>query len=239
MSINAIYTDKEKRNQAMMGLLQEHNGCGSRYVYVHKKSDGEIFFVGNGCGDRATSGEHPPYWKHFTENILNNVFSIEIIKDNIDMDSAIEIKEGILNIYADQVINLQNSHRKFDMERFKVYHEAISNFNQHLNKGLEFEKTGDIELAIQSYENAYFYYINAMDLRDYEGGEIYLQAHTPIPPTKLVDRISLCLLNSNQFQKLIDFSKKYFLYFTRKEKTGVELNLLKRAEKAKKKLHSL
>jgi hypothetical protein len=195
--------------------------------------DGEVFFVGNATGDQATSGNHPPYWKTYVEDVLKNRYEMEILIDNIDLESAIRIKDEVMRIFADQVINLQNFHRQFNMEIFNVYSESMKLYDKFLGEGIAIEKKGKIDQAITAYETACTHYIKAVNSRHYDCNEEYLKAHTPIPATKLVDRISLCYLKSNRYKDLIDFSENYFRTFLRKEKTGGEKNMIKRVEKAK------
>lgn len=231
---NMLTDERENKAKALSVILNTCSDTGSRYVYVHKNLDGDIFFVGNGEGDRATSEEHPSYWHHYVKEVLNNNFTIEIIKDNIDMESAVRIKDEILKLYPDQIINQNNYNRPFDMNIYNVYIEALESYKYELMTGVNLEEIyDDTNLAIQTYKRAYSFYIDAMNSRNYEASNIYLQAHYPCPPSRLVDRISFCYMKTNQFKELIDFSDTYFAYFCHNKKTEGERKLIKRTNKAK------
>jgi hypothetical protein len=68
------------------------------------------------------------------------------------------------------------------MEIFEVYSKALDDYKCFLNKAIGLEKSGNLDLAIGSYEYAYDAYIKAMNSRNYDATEKYLKAHSPPPP---------------------------------------------------------
>jgi hypothetical protein len=209
---------------------------GNRCVYLHKKTNGEIFYVGIDLEDFRYSQNQPLYWNEYVEGELHGKFDVEILVKDVSSESAGAIKDRVLELFADDVINTVNFHRKFNMEIFEVYSSALKTYESLRAEGMAIEKSGNIELAIEAYLNAYDFYIKAMNSRNYDSSEQYLKAHSPPPPSQIVDRLSLCLLKKERYQDLIDFAERYSCYFMRKERTGSELKFFKRVLTAKDKL---
>lgn len=226
-SRNLETADAIDRSKVLAKEFAKDFDSGIRSVYVYKDGAGSIFFVGIDIEGEHFSSNPSSYVKGYVQNTLKGEYSIEILKSNISSEAANYLKDRVLELYSEDVINTQNFHRKFDMEIFGRYKAALDNYKTTLQSGLFFEKT-DIAQAIFEYERAFNYYIEAMNSRNYDATEAYLKAHTPPPPSKLADRISICLKKTKEHQRLVDFSERYFLYFTRSERTSGEMNLLKR-----------
>ena len=215
------------RSNVLAKEFSKNFDSGNRSVYVYKDQVGNIFFVGIDIEGENYSSNPSQYVKDYGKNTLKGNYSIQTLKSNISSDAANYLKDRVLELYSEDVINTQNFHRKFDMEIFNRYKSALDNYKASLQAGLNCEKT-DISKAIDEYEGAFNFYIEAMNSRNFDATEAYLKAHTPPPPSKLADRISICLKKTKEHQRLIDFSERYFLYFTRSERTSGEMNLLKR-----------
>ena len=229
-------TSKNAQDQILTRFLGHSFQHGDRCVYIHRKENGDIFFVGTGTVEFANSDTHPKYWGEFVKNELGNKYSVEILMNDISSDSAVLIKNKVLELYADELINTINFSRKFDLGIFKIYQDALSNYEKLFANGSKAEKLGDVKSAVNHYELAYDEYIQAMNSRNYDAGEMYLKAHSPPPPSKLIDRLSLCLLKENQYLRLIDLYDRYSHYFMREVKTTREASFIARVAKAKEKL---
>lgn len=222
--------------EALKKLVSEDFASGDRLVYIFIDKNGSVFYVGIDVEGKNYSSNQSPYVKEYVENTLNGEYSIEVLKQNISSGAASHLKDRVLELYSNELINTQNFHRKVDMGVFDKYRAALDEYDNLLIAGISYEKT-DLHKAIDLYESAYNSYIEAMNSRDFDATEAYLKAHTPPPPSKLVDRLSLCLKKTKEHQRLIDFSERYFLYFTRSDRTTGEMNLLKRFLEARNQLN--
>ena len=220
------------KNKLLSSFIIQFNDSGKYCIYIHKNKDNEIFYTAIDKIDRSFSSKRPYYWNEFVTQELKGIYVEEILKTNVSQKSAIEIKDKILELYSEQLINTVNFHRVFNMEIFEVYSKALDDYKCFLNKAIGLEKSGNLDLAIGSYEYAYDAYIKAMNSRNYDATEKYLKAHSPPPPTNLVDRLSQCMFKLKQYQRLIDFSERYSCYFMRNERTKGELKLFERVSKA-------
>jgi len=75
------------------------------YVYLHKKPDGQIFYVGKGKGYRAyQKNNRNNYWKR----VVNKYgYSVTILKDNLTEEDALSLEiKTIQNIGLDNLTNL-------------------------------------------------------------------------------------------------------------------------------------
>ena len=222
----------DSRRILLTNYINEFPRGGDRCVYLHKKINGEIYFVGIDFPDLRFSKNPPFYWKEYTENELQGKYEVELLVENVSKEVASEIKERVLELYADDLINTVNFNRKFDLEKFEVYSSALKTYETLKALAIFNEKNGDTQSAAGGYMNAYAAYIKAMNSRNYDAGEQYLKAHSPPPPSQLVDRLSLCLLKLGRNRELVDFGARYLSYFTRKTRTTGELAFLKRVAKA-------
>ena len=224
------------------GLLQEYINTfpkkSNHCVYMHKKSNGEVFYVGIDWNDFRYSEKQPYYWNEYVSNELNGNYQVEVIAKDVTSDDAGLIKDRVLELYSEEVINTVNFNRRFNMEIFEVYSAAQKQYEHFRAEGLSIEKSGNIGLAIDAYFNAYEFYIKTMNSRNFDANEQYLKAHSPPPPSQIVDRLSMCLLKQGRYVELIDFGERYSCYFTRKDRTGGELKFFKRVLTAKEKLEN-
>jgi hypothetical protein len=208
-------------------LISQEFESGTRCVYVFKDKADAIFFVGIDIFGKDYAANPSPYVKEYISKTLNGEYSVHVVKGNISSHAANSIKERILELYSESLINTVNFHRKFDMEIFENYKLAMENYKSSLDAAIRFEKT-DMALAINEYEIAFDSYIQAMNSRNFDGREAYISAHSPPPPSKLAERISFCLKKTKEHNRLINFAERYFLYFKRNERTKGEMSLLNR-----------
>jgi hypothetical protein len=73
------------------------------YVYLHKTEENVVFYVGKGKGKRAWSkSRNNNDWTEFTKN---NEYIVEIFKDNLDEQTALDIEQELFNLYKDTLLN--------------------------------------------------------------------------------------------------------------------------------------
>ena len=75
------------------------------YVYLHKKDNGEIFYVGKGVGYRAwAKSNRNRYWKNVSKKYGLNVV---IFKDGLSHEEALELESELISaIGRDSLTNL-------------------------------------------------------------------------------------------------------------------------------------
>jgi hypothetical protein len=75
------------------------------YVYVHKDQDGNIFYVGKGTGKRAWSQERDDVWHRYVKEKLSGRYEVEIIRDELDEEEALELENEIMSLHGDRLLN--------------------------------------------------------------------------------------------------------------------------------------
>lgn len=74
------------------------------YVYLHKKDNGQIFYVGKGVGYRATqTSNRNPYWKRVVKKYGLNVV---IFKDDLTEEDAYSLEMELISVIGRE--NLTN-----------------------------------------------------------------------------------------------------------------------------------
>ena len=78
---------------------------GKYYVYVHKKPDGEVFYVGKGCANRYLSNRHrSEYWRRI---VAKYGFVAEIVHGGLTEDEAFSMEVLLIEHYGrDALCNL-------------------------------------------------------------------------------------------------------------------------------------
>lgn len=78
---------------------------GEYYVYVHrKKTDGSVFYVGQGKGKRWKSWSRSRYWKYV---VKKHGFTTEKVVDNLPQRCALSIERALIARYGrDNLVNL-------------------------------------------------------------------------------------------------------------------------------------
>ena len=77
------------------------------YVYLHRRnSDGEIFYVGKGCGRRASNGsKRSSVWKVY---VGDHGFSYEIIQENMTEAKAFLLEAWMISKFSHEGLDLAN-----------------------------------------------------------------------------------------------------------------------------------
>ncbi len=209
--------------------------AGRYYVYVHKGLDGTVFYVGKGTGNRAYSKDRQPEWYYFVENILNNQYDVEIVRDGITEEDALRIEDALLAKHAASVINLQNMYAPVDSRMLIDYSDAMRGYSDAYKLAQRLDKEGKTLEAIETYETAYTAYVKAMNFNDYQQGARSLLPKQRISPTQLADHYSKFLVKQGLYEQVVTFYERYFSCFGEGQ-SGVEISLKKRAEKSRMKV---
>lgn len=102
------------------------------YVYIHrKKTNGEVFYVGKGCGKRAWSkGDRSKFWKDVA---LKYGFTVEIYINDVQEWYAYEVERELISYYGRRdigtgsLVNMTNGGGLFVSEYDEYKKDRISN----------------------------------------------------------------------------------------------------------------
>lgn len=206
---------------------------GRYYVYVHKNLQGTVFYVGKGTGDRAWSKERGSDWKYYVEHILGGKYDVEIIRDQISEEDAIQVEDALLAEYATTVINLQNLHAAVETEELLSYSDAMRASSRAFNDGTRLEKSGTFDEAARKYEEAYAHYRDATR-HPYDRSARQLIPLPVLGPNQIVDRCTKLFVKMGQPHRAVDFAEAYFRDFPGTPENTVVLVIRRRIERLRK-----
>lgn len=184
---------------------------GPYYVYVHRTAEGTVFYVGKGTGDRAYSHDRPPEWNEYVRNIRGD-FQVEIVRDQISEDDALQIEDALMEQYSATIINRQNLHSPYDSAKLVAYSDAMQSYSNGLKRAIELAKAGNIEGAIIEFEAAYVRYSDVTRNADYDlGARKGLEStRFDFHPHALADRYTKALGKAGRYKELVVFAERYF-----------------------------
>ena len=208
---------------------------GRFYVYFHKDKDGTVFYVGKGTGDRAHSNDRPPEWFEYLDKKSDGKFSVEIVRDGISEEDALEIEDTVMKMYSGTIVNRVNPYAPTDSTKFRAYCEAQRHFGETLKLATEFKKAKEFDKAIQKYEAAYAHHLDIIRNADYDLSvrkELKSSAFTYHPSSALADGYSMVLAKAGRNRELVAFAERYFRDYAAPY-NKVEDTLKRRMEKAR------
>ena len=194
------------------GLRDQPCKPGRFYVYVHKDAEGTVFYVGKGTGDRAYSRDRPPEWNEYVSKKSGSKFSVEIVRDRISEDNALQVEDAVMAEYATTIINRVNMHAPYDAARMMAYSEAMRSYDKGLQRAVDLVKAEKLDQAITEFEAAYVRYFDVIKNRDYDLGARQGLATTGFNfhPHALADRYTKALAKAGRHSELVAFSERYF-----------------------------
>jgi hypothetical protein len=186
--------------------------AGRFYVYIHKDIDGTVFYVGKGTGDRAYSRDRPPEWNDYINRKSDGKFSVEIVRDQISEDDALEIEDALMAKYSTSIINRQNMHAPYDASKMMAYSDAIGSYDKGLKRAIELSKIGKLDEAVVEFEAAYVKYFYVIKNSGYDLGARNGLESTKFEfhPHVLADRYTKMLKKAGRLSELVTFSERYF-----------------------------
>ena len=205
------------------------------YVYLHKDSYGNIFYIGKGTGKRAWSPNRHQLWTKYVNERLNGQFSVEIHKDGLTEDEALDLENDLINKYGAKLVNWDNMKRETDFDLLNSYHVLREQNLRFIGKTYPIEKT-EPEEAVARYRQA----IEAID--DYEYieyekgliGELFKRPRKGEP--EVLDRLSMFLIMLGRVDEADEEARVYFKKFPDAVSMSIGKRVLLRIEKAKQKL---
>lgn len=230
--------DKQPTVQVSIGMGlggSRDQSCkpGRFYVYVHKDASGKVFYVGKGTGDRAYSNDRPPEWKEYVAK-SGGKHSVEIVREGISEDDALQIEDAVMAEHAATIINLQNMHAPYDSAKMRAYSGALQSYTKGLQRADELAKGGEIDNAIPEFEAAYSHYFEVTKNADYDLSARRGLASTEFNfhPHALADRYTKALAKVGRYAELVAFSERYFRDYG-EPSNSAEKALQKRMENAR------
>lgn len=186
---------------------------GKFYVYMHKDTDGVVFYVGKGTGDRAQSRDRPAEWREYVDTRSNGKVSVEIVRDGISEEDALDIEDAVMKLHGETVVNRVNPHAPYDAAKFRAYNEARVRFSDALQRATHFQRAKEFDKAVPEFESAYAHHLDIVRNADYDLGArkgLNSTAFTYHPSTALANGYSMVLAKMGRNRELIAFAERYF-----------------------------
>lgn len=91
------------------------------YVYIHRDKSGAIFYVGKGTGNRAWSKDRDDIWKRYVAERSDGVYTVEIYRDNLSEEAALNIEWRLISEFGSQLTNWINPGRAINADASHEY----------------------------------------------------------------------------------------------------------------------
>jgi hypothetical protein len=205
------------------------------YVYFHLDNRGNVFYIGKGTARRAWSKNRHAAWVKYVNEKLSGDYSIEIFKDGLTEKEAEELESEKIIDYGEQLVNWVNPGRSFDYKALEEFHRK-RDANRVFVEEIKKLETSDPTSAIEQY-------LIALDrMREYEllTLETGLIAELNVGPDwgepNILNRLTICLQKQNRYLEMIEQAERYFAEFPSAKGLSIGKQIIKRIEKARRKL---
>lgn len=210
-------------------------GC---YVYAHVDAKGAFFYIGKGKARRAwdRTARHA-LWHRYVEKHLNNAFSVVILADGLDDETAEGLENQWVAQEGERLVNWVNYGRQQDYAAIERFH-ALRNANRQkiaAAKALEkAEPEKAVELLLEAIDTIAAYATMKLEsglvgtLLDEERSEIGYSGEL-----EALDRLTLVLCRLKRGEEARKVSEDYFKKYLADEKLSAASAIKKRVAKAK------
>lgn len=207
-------------------------------MYVHRDKSGRIFYVGKGTGDRAYRRDsRHPVWHAYVQRRLNGEYDVQIIRDNLTEEEAESLEARLIEALGPQLVNWINPGRQFDYAAIEKYHAMRTENRRFVAETRPLEATDPHE-AIRRYRLA------LQRMREYESmvlerglvAELMSEIASRGGDLTILDRLTLCLWRTGQYEELIAEATQYFAEFPVDKERSLGKVILRRVERARKAL---
>ena len=200
------------------------------YVYAHKDSQGQIFYIGKGTGRRAWSKDRLDIWERYVNERLGGQYTVELLHEKLSEPEAEEIESQLISQYGGQLVNWINPGRDFDYEALELFHKLRDANRLFVSETRGLEKINPKE-AVARYNTA------LEKLREYDGivYERGLVAELTEPfksgEPEILDRLTLCLVRLGRVKEAKESADQYFAEYPDALKQKIGERIKKRVEK--------
>jgi hypothetical protein len=209
------------------------------YVYVHRDKTGNVFYVGKGQGHRAWSLERHPIWHHYVQTRLHGEYDVEIVRSNLLNSEAEELEGELVNQYGEHLVNWFNTGRQFDYEALERFHALRDPNKQFVAETRPLEKT-DPHQAVERYQQA------MRRMYEYESivrerglvAQLMSELGGPAGDNTILDRLTLCLCKLGRTDEAMAIANKYYAHFPARRTQAAAGTVLRRIERAQRKVAS-
>jgi hypothetical protein len=220
----------------------EVKGECNYYVYAHKDMEGNIFYIGKGKKRRAWDKDRHTIWEYYVDEYLNNEYEVEILKDNLSNEEALNLESKLIKNYGKNLVNWVNTTREVDMELYNKFKRLKDENEKYIKKIKEIEKEAPSKAAdryikafkkLKVYSEITYEKRNCLVLKLADEMEEMTVSNGNF---HLIDRLSISLKRSKRYKELIKFVDDYFQEFPMHEKMKTAEKILKRKQFALNKL---
>lgn len=144
---------------------------GRYYAYLHKRPDGQVFYVGKGTGSRAKTKDHGEEHREYVERYCGGQYTVEIVRGDVDEEDALALEDLLMQQHGATIINRQNFHQPIDTAKMCAYANAFGEASKLRKEGVRLADEGQVDAAVAMFERAYPLYLTTRDNAEYHLGE--------------------------------------------------------------------
>ena len=179
------------------------------YIYFHKDTNGNIFYIGKGRAKRAWSKKRHPVWVKYVEEHLYGEYSVELHKQGLSEAEAEEMESALIGQYGAQLVNWSNPGRNFDYEMIEVYHQS-RNANRDFVAATRDMEGSDPAAAIERYQKALKTLFEYESLTREHGLVASLNKDMNNGDLTIIDRLTLMLKRAGRLDEASSAARVYF-----------------------------
>ena len=226
------------------------------YVYVHRDSNGQVFYVGKGTGRQAWSKDRDALWHRYVETRSAGEYTVEIVREGLLEREAEQFESDLITEHSQHLVNwdrplpyleftigddevvvktICDSGRKTDraaLERYNLMRDANLKF---VRETTLIEETNP-EQAVSQYRKAF------ETMREYESivyehglvADLVAELDEKVGDPVILDRLTLCLKKLRRPGEVIMEAERYFSEFPGAKGTSLGKGILRRVEWARK-----